>query len=77
MGTTSTISTILKQRNIMGTTETPKKKQAKSTSYALTAFKEHVKTIEEAKLFNENDANTLREIHKRAVEKYTKDTFGY
>lgn len=53
------------------------KKQARSVSYALSAFKGHIETIEEAKLFEAKDAETLREIHKRAVQKYTKDTFGY
>lgn len=54
----------------------PKKKQAKSASYALKAFKEHAKTLIENGLIDKDDEIELRQILERAILKHAEKEYG-
>jgi hypothetical protein len=53
-----------------------RKKQKKSTSYALKAIRSHIDTLNDDKLITKEDSETILEIVKKAAEKFVKREYG-
>lgn len=53
-----------------------KKKQKKSTSYALKAIKSHIETLGEDELLEKQERETMNNIVKKAAEKFIKREYG-
>ena len=74
---TKKIETVDATNNIMHPTEKKGKKEQKvSISYTLKAISEHIKKLHENGFITDEEAATMKTVHKSAVQKYMQKELG-